>query len=138
MLHAVLGGLFIFVLRLGDVPISTVRTMLMVQGRRLPVLFLAILEAGIWIVAVGQVFSGGGLNDPYRIAGYAMGFACGTVLGMTAEKWLAFGQALVRVISRDDTEPLRRQLLIEGFAATTVVGAGRDGPVAILFVVTPR
>jgi uncharacterized protein YebE (UPF0316 family) len=137
MLESILGGLLIFLLRLCDVPIGTLRTMLMVQGRRLPAVCLASIEAAIWVIAISRVFSGD-LNSPFRIAGYALGFASGTALGMTAERWLAFGQALVRIISRTHSEALRLKLISEGFGVTGVEGRGRDGPVLILFVVTPR
>jgi len=138
MMQALLGGFLIFLLRLGDVPISTVRTMLMVQGRRWPVAGLAVCESAIWVVAISRVLNGGALlHEPIKIAGYAMGFATGTVVGMTIEGWLAFGKVLVRVISHKNAE-LRQHLLDDGFGVTAVKGEGRGGEVFILFVVALR
>lgn len=136
MFDAILGGLVIFGLRLLDVPIGTVRTMLMVKGRRLPVALLAVFESLIWLLAIGRVLQGG-LNDPWQIAGYVCGFACGTVLGMTVESWLAFGKVMVRIIS-DQTPDLRKRLLGANFGVTAIKGEGRDGEVMILFVVLKR
>jgi uncharacterized protein YebE (UPF0316 family) len=137
MAHAIIGGFLIFLLRLGDVPISTVRTMLMVQGRKLPVAMLALCESAIWLVAVSRVLSGNALNEPIKIAGYAMGFATGTVVGMTLESWLAIGNVLVRVIS-DESIAIKKKLQDDGFGVTAIKGEGRDGDVWILFVVSLR
>lgn len=136
MLDALLGGLLIFCLRLGDVPIGTVRTMLMVQGRKLPVALLAVCESAIWVLAISRVLKGG-LDSPYKVAGYALGFATGTVLGMLIEGWLAFGKVLVRVIS-SRSHALLERLRDEHFGVTAVPGQGRDGEVLILFIVLAR
>jgi uncharacterized protein YebE (UPF0316 family) len=136
MLDALLGGLLIFCLRLGDVPIGTLRTILMVQGRKIPVALLAVLEAAIYLLAIGTVLAGG-LHSPYQVVGYALGFASGTVLGMYIEGWLAFGMVLVRVIS-SQSQALRARLREEQFGVTAVRGEGMDGEVYILFVVLKR
>ena len=138
MREAILGALLIFCLRLGDVPIGTLRTMLMVQGRRLPVAMLAFAESTIWVLAISKAFANGPPKDPFRIIGYASGFACGTVLGMTVERWLAFGRTLVRIISRERSHELRQRLFDEGYGVTAVTGHGRQQEVLILFLVTPR
>lgn len=137
MLEAIVGGVLIFLLRLGDVPIGTVRTMLMVQGRKLPVALLAVCESTIWVLAITRVLSGGALDDPYRVAGYALGFATGTVVGMTIEEWLAFGKVMARVIT-SQAEELRPRLLEAGYGVTIVRGEGKGGEVGILFVVSLR
>jgi len=136
MSEALIGGLLIFGLRLCDVPIGTLRTMLMVKGRKLPVALLAVFESTIWILAIGRVLSEG-LDSWYKIAGYAIGFATGTVLGMTIESWLAFGKVMVRVFSEQSAE-LRIKLLDANFGVTAIKGEGRDGEVMMLFVVLKR
>jgi uncharacterized protein YebE (UPF0316 family) len=138
MSEGLVGFITIFLLRLGDVPIGTVRTMLMVQGRRFPVAMLAFVESAIWILAISRVLGSGALNDPAKMAGYALGFATGTVVGMTIERWLAFGKVLVRVISRTHSEPLRNRLFDDGYGVTAITGEGRAGSVLVLFVVAPR
>ena len=136
MLDALIGGLLIFCLRLGDVPIGTVRTMLMVQGRKLPVALLAVCESAIWVLAISRVLRGG-LDSPYKVAGYALGFATGTVLGMVIENWLAFGKVLVRVIS-SQSHALLLRLREENYGVTALRGEGKGGEVYILFIVLQR
>jgi uncharacterized protein YebE (UPF0316 family) len=138
LLQSLPGALLIFALRIGDVSIGTVRTLLMVQGRRLPATALAVVESTIWVLAVSRVIGGGGLDNPLKVVGYACGFAAGTLVGMTVERMLAVGKVLVRIISRDGNDPLRKALHDGGFGATTLQGIGRDGPVQVHFVVAPR
>ncbi|WP_428940161.1 DUF2179 domain-containing protein [Fontivita pretiosa] len=135
---ALAGFGLIFVLRLGDVPIGTLRTMLMIQGKKAAVFGLAILECLIWVLAISRVLSPQTLNDPFRIAGYVLGFATGVIVGMTIEDWVAVGTLLVRIISRTHSEPIRQSLLDNDFGVTAVDGRGREGPVMVLFVVCPR
>jgi uncharacterized protein YebE (UPF0316 family) len=67
-----------------------------------------------------------------------MGFAAGTAMGITIEKWIGEGEVLARLISRAKSCELRDALFAAGFGVTAVPGQGRDGQVLILFVVCPR
>lgn len=136
-MESLLGALMIFGLRIVDVSIGTVRTMFTVRGRRLVSGLLAVLESGVFIFAISRVLGSAG-QDPLKMVGYALGFATGTVLGITIEGWIASGLVLVRVISRNHAVRLRAALLNEGFGVTAVRGEGREGEVMILFVVSPR
>jgi uncharacterized protein YebE (UPF0316 family) len=70
--------------------------------------------------------------------GWAVGFAAGTVVGITIEKWIATGHILMRVISVSHAPELRQALLQESIGVTALAGEGRDGEVQVLFVVAPR
>jgi len=74
-----LSALLIFVLRLIDQSLTTVRALVVTKK---PVLgaFIGLIESAIWILAVSQVI--GDINDPVLIAAYAFGFAGGTLLGI--------------------------------------------------------
>lgn len=136
-MEAILGALLIFVLRIGDVSIGTMRVLMVVQGRRAPATVLAVLEAGIWILAISRVFSSA--SDWPLMVGYAGGFAAGTLIGMTIEQWIAHGKVLVRVVSRDDAAPLQQTLGENGFGVTKFEGVGVGGsPVHELMIVTNR
>jgi len=135
-MDAFLGALVIFLLRLVDVPLSTVRVVMMVRGQRRVAAVLAFFEALVWIVAVSQVFAR--LDSPLNMLAFAAGFASGTALGMTIEAWFAPGQVLVRIIVREGAEELISRLREKGFGVTVVRGEGMSGVVPILFVVTPR
>jgi uncharacterized protein YebE (UPF0316 family) len=137
MLEPLLGALMIFGLRIGDVSIGTMRVMFLVNGRRLPATLLAFAEAGIWIVAIGRVFAT--IDDnPWNMLAYAAGFAAGTLVGMTVEQYLAFGQVIVRAITRADNVQMRELLASEGFGVTEFRGTGVSGEVSELMTVIPR
>ena len=94
------GALLVFVLRIGDVSIGTLRMLYSVRGRRLPAASLGLVESGLFVFAISRVFRDLSHN-PWNMAGYACGFAAGTALGITLERWIGSGWILARVISRE-------------------------------------
>jgi uncharacterized protein YebE (UPF0316 family) len=129
-------ALLIFVLRILDVSIGTLRVLYMVRSRRLVAAALGMLEAGVFIVAIASVFKH--VDSPLSMLGYAAGFAVGTVVGITVERWIASGSILLRVISREKSAEILAAMREKSFGVTAVRGEGRDGPVLILFLVTKR
>ncbi len=135
-MEGLLGALLVFSLRVTDVSIGTLRVLYAVRGHRLVAAVLGLLESGIFILAISRVFQDA--SDPLKMIGYASGFAVGTLLGMTLEKWIGSGFILARVISREKAAEIRQGLRDAHFGVTTVRGEGREGPVAILFIVAAR
>ena len=131
-----LGALLIFVLRIGDVTAGTLRVIFLVGGRRGPAMALAFLESAIWIVAIRQVFSH--LDHWQNMLGYAAGYACGTLVGISVDQFIGIGKSVVRVITREPGPHLRDRLAAEGFGLTTFEGMGVNGPVQELILVIPR
>ena len=133
---AVLGTCVLIVLaRIADVSFGTIRTICVVNGRRGIAWVLAIFEILIWIAVVSKVITNLD-NYAYAIA-YAIGYATGNFVGITIEKYLAFGEQVVRVFTRKG-EAMAMELRNAGFGVTQLVGQGRDGPVDLLFVQTLR
>lgn len=128
--------LVIFLLRLVDVGLSTVRIVLLGRGRRGPAALLGFFESLIWVLAVARVLDG--LDDPLRLVAFAAGFAAGTYVGSMVEEWLALGQAMVRIIAPVESTPVADKLRDEDIAATVLNGDGRDGEVRLTFCVLPR
>lgn len=130
------GAALIFGLRIIDVSIGTLRTMYLVRGDRVRAVPLAFCEALIWILAVSRIMKM--LNEPITLVAYAAGFATGTFVGITLERWIASGWILARIVT--DREDVRLIQLVRdaGFGVTVVHGEGREQPQAILFVVTLR
>jgi uncharacterized protein YebE (UPF0316 family) len=131
-----LGALLIFLLRIGDVTAGTLRVIFLVNGRRMPAMILAFAESAIWILAISRVFSH--LDTWQNMAGYAAGYACGTLVGISVDQFIGIGQSIVRVITRDPGNHLRERLASEGFGVTTFFGEGVNGPVQELILVIPR
>jgi uncharacterized protein YebE (UPF0316 family) len=130
------GALLIFGLRLLDVPIGTLKTVLMVRGMRTWATLLGLLEVTVWITAMGKVM--GQLDNPWNIAGYALGYTAGTWLGMWIENRLAFGSVEVHTISLTKSSELAESIRAAGYGVTQFQGFGESGPVCIVGTIVER
>jgi len=134
-----LGPLLIFSLRIIDVSMATVRTLLIMRGAARVVPAIAFVESMLWVIAVGSAIQH--LDSVWHVLGYAGGFASGNVVGLWLESKLALGFAAVRAVApaaAEGTEPLASALWSEGIGATEFAGVGRDGPVRMVVSVVPR
>jgi len=130
---------FIMLARSTDVSLDTLRTVAIVQGRRVFAALVGFVEALIYIVAIAKVlqnFIGSAHPVPYAIA-YAAGFALGTFLGIMIDGRLAFGEQLVAILSHQG-EQLVTILRGEGYQVTELNGRSRGGDVAVLYIEVPR
>jgi uncharacterized protein YebE (UPF0316 family) len=128
----VLGGLFVFCLRLTDVTLGTLRILMTVRGRKFLAGAIGFVEVTIFIIAISQVIRQ--VNNIWNVLGYAGGFAAGTMVGMTIEEHLAIGFTIVRIISSDPNTPLAEAIRRAGFGATEIAGRGMNHAVSILEV----
>jgi uncharacterized protein YebE (UPF0316 family) len=135
-MDALLGALLIFCLRLCDVSLGTLRSLYVVRGDRRVAVPLAFVESLVWIIAISRIMAEVTNGNYYNMLAYAGGFACGTLIGMTLEQWIASGWILVRIISKD--EELTPVIRSHDFGVTELQGEGRHGEQAILFIVAPR
>src|SRR5437868_234114 len=135
-MHAVSGALLIFFLRILDVPVGTLRVMYMVRGDRRKAVPLAFVESFVWLFAISRVMKN--VDNPVNMLAFAAGFAAGTLVGMTLERWIASGHVLVRVISEVGKEKLVGEVRAAGFGVTLLTGEGREGEQEVLFIVALR
>ncbi|MFA5550867.1 MAG: DUF5698 domain-containing protein [Trueperaceae bacterium] len=135
-LSLVLSALLIFALRIVDVSLGTLRIGFLVRGeRRLAGLF-GFFESLIWLIAAAQVLSN--LDSPLKFVAYAAGYAAGTMLGVSIERWLAIGETIMRVVAPVDSPSVEESLRGAGFYVTVLNARGRDGDVRVSFSVLPR
>lgn len=127
----------IFLARVIDVSLGTVRTILVIRGHRIYAALIGFVEVLIWIVAVAQVMRN--LDSWYLAVAYAAGFAVGNVVGMWLENMLALGQELVRAISENRDVDLADELRRAGFSVLEMDGHDDDRkPVEVLLIVEKR
>jgi len=132
-----LTGLIVFVARVCDVSIGTIRTIVTVQGRTIIAFCLAIVEITIWILVASAVIHQ--IKDqPLLVVFYAVGYATGNVVGILVERRLAFGMIILRVISRSAGKAIAEVLRDKGQPVTVLMGEGMRGPVAVLYVACRR
>ncbi len=129
--------LIIFVARVCDVTLSTVRMLLVVRGKRYPAAAIGIVEAMIYITALGRVMKN--INDPWKVLAYGLGFASGILLGSVIEERLAIGHVSLEVIPPgEDADELLKALRVAGYGVTTITGQGMKGQKMVLMVSTDR
>lgn len=127
--------LLIFLARVGDVSLGTLRVVMVTQGRRGRASLLGFFEVLIWVSAVSAVLQN--LRQPIFAIAYALGFAAGNYVGLTVERWAALGHQVVRIFSRSGHE-IAEALRSQGFRVTLFEAQGRDGSVAMLYTETER
>lgn len=127
----------IFLLRIVDVTMGTVRTLAIVSGRMRTAMALGFVEVLIWIVVVSQVIARVH-ETPILAVAYAAGFASGNAVGIFIEKRLAFGTAVLRIVSPNNGGAVAEALRELGQVVTTFEGHGRDGPVTLIYASCPR
>ena len=130
------GPIVIFLLRIVDVTLDTMRVLFMVRGRRLPAGVLGFLMALVWIIAVGNAMKH--LDSIWHIIGYAAGYGTGTMVGITIENFVAFGLIQLRIVSKHGGVEIAEGLRDRGYGATEFSGFGRDGAVEIVQSVVQR
>lgn len=131
-----LSALMIFGLRVTDVTIGTLRIAMLVRGYRLVAGSLGFIESLIWLVSVAQVLSS--LDEPIKAVAYCAGFATGTMLGVTVERWLAMGKSVMQIIAPVGSPQVAPALREAGFVVTVVNAEGRDGSVRIAYSVISK
>lgn len=132
----VLIPLLIFVARLLDVSMATVRNILTNRGLRRIAPLIGFFEMLIWLVAITQVMQN--LNNVASYLAWALGFSAGNYLGIILEERLALGHQIVRVFASERGSALAQLLREEHFGVTTVNARGSKGAVELVFVVTRR
>ena len=130
------GALVIFGLRIVDVSFDTMRVIFAIRGKRGIAAVLGFCMAMIWIFAVGNAVKH--IDSVLHILGYAGGYACGTFVGITIERFVAYGLNTVQVISRHGGVEIAESLRERGYGVTEQSGFGRDGAVEIVHAVVQR
>jgi uncharacterized protein YebE (UPF0316 family) len=130
------GYLFIFIARVCDVSLSTMRTIMLVRGHRLYAASIGFFEVIIYILALNRIVSH--LDNPLNLLVYAAGFATGNYVGSLLEEKVAVGILTVQVITMKDPLELTEYLRNEGFGVTVIEGQGREGTRYILQVILAR
>lgn len=128
--------LLIFLSRIFDVSIGTIRVIFVARGMRYVAPILGFFEVLIWLVAIGQIMQN--LTAPIYYVAYAGGFAAGTFVGIWIESKLAIGVVSLRVITRSDATELIDALRDGQFGVTSLDAQGATGPVKIIFMLLWR
>jgi uncharacterized protein YebE (UPF0316 family) len=126
----------IFIARIGDVSINTIRIIYVLGGRRWTATLLGFFESFIWLMAIRQIFEH--LDNWICYVAYPAGFATGIFVGMIIEERIAYGKVIVRIITRKDVSQLISYLNSNGYRYTHINAQGPDGHENLVFTVLER
>ncbi|MDQ0253094.1 uncharacterized protein YebE (UPF0316 family) [Evansella vedderi] len=129
-------AIIIFVAQLLFVPILTLRTIMMVKGLKGKAAGFGILEAVIYIVAIGIVLSD--LSNFYNMAAYALGFGAGLYIGALIEEKLAIGFVTIEANITQKNEALINRLREVGFSVSTSTVEGINSTRYLLYCTARR
>lgn len=128
--------LLIFLARLIDVSMGTVRVIFVSRGLKYLAAIAGFFEIIVWLLAIGQIMTN--LSNPACYIAYAGGFAAGNFIGISIAEKLSLGVALIRVITQQDALPLVEQLKDRHYGVTSLDGHGTSGQVKVVFTIVPR
>ncbi len=132
----ILLPLLIFVSRMFDVTLGTIRHIFVAKGFKRVVPVLGFFEVLIWIVVVKQILNGVDTWQSY--VAWAGGFAVGNYIGILIEERLALGLQIVRIITNQDCSDLLEAMKNSNHGMTVVDAQGAKGPVKIIFTILKR
>lgn len=132
----VITPLLIFVARVCDVALGTIRIISVSRGRRYLAPILGFFEILIWLLAIREIFAN--MDHVAAFMAYALGFAAGNLAGLWLEERIALGHLAIRVITAEDSSDLVTALRAAHFGVTTVAAQGQSGSVQLVFLVIER
>jgi uncharacterized protein YebE (UPF0316 family) len=133
---AIFIPVFIFLARIMDVSLGTLRIVMVSRGYKFKAALLGFFEVLIWAFVVAELLKN--LNNWVNYVAYAGGFAVGTYVGMYIESKVKIGTIIVRIITQNKKEEIVEGLKEAGFTITSIEGEGGFGPVNVIFTVLRR
>ena len=127
---ALLGALLIFVLRVTQMSLDTLRVLFMIRSRKLLAWILGFLQSTVFVLAFTSVLNN--LENPLNLIGYAAGFATGNVIGIMIEERLALGFIHLQIVSPRYGTAIVERLREDGYAVTEVPARAKDGMVTMV------
>jgi len=128
--------ILIFLARVADVALGTLRIVFISQGKRKLAPIMGFFEIFIWLLAVGQIFSN--LTNLLYYFAYAGGFAMGNYVGLIVENKLSLGLLSLHLIVRDNPDKLIKTLKEKGYGLTTLTAEGIKGNVKLVVMIIKR
>jgi len=132
----VLMPLLIFLARICDVSIGTMRIIFVSKGKRNIAPILGFFEVLIWIIAISKIMQN--LDNYVNYIAYAAGFATGNFVGMIIEEKLAMGIQMIRVFAHERGSELVQTLNGNGYGATVVEAHGAREKIHLIYTIVQR
>jgi uncharacterized protein YebE (UPF0316 family) len=129
--------LLIFLARIGDVSMETIRVIYISKGIKYLAPIIAFFEIVIWLLAMEVVMSD--LANIANFFAFAFGFASGTYIGLVIEERLSIGMVILRVISTGESmDELVTFMQSENLGVTSLDAHGARGDVKVILSLVNR
>ncbi|MHC1707125.1 MAG: DUF2179 domain-containing protein [Bacteroidales bacterium] len=128
--------LLIFIARISDQTIGTLRLIFLSKGFKILAPILGFFEVIIWILAISQIMKH--LDNVMTYIGYGAGFAMGNYIGIALEQKLSLGHVIIRVILKMENPEMIDVLKQYNYGLTLVDAEGGRGKVKIIFSTIKR
>jgi uncharacterized protein YebE (UPF0316 family) len=132
----VIMPILIFLARICDQSIGTMRIIFVSKGKRNIAPILGFFEVLIWITAISKIMQN--LDNYVNYIAYAAGFATGNLVGMIIEERLAMGIQMIRVFANERGQELVNILNINGYGATSVEAHGAREKIHLIYTIVQR
>jgi uncharacterized protein YebE (UPF0316 family) len=129
-LDAIFLAAFIFVLRIVNSALGTVRVIVTVHQHRWLSSALSFIEALIFAFVIANVVND--LSNFLNLMAYCGGFALGNYIGMVIESRYITSYMTATIIVHDKGHDIAATLRQHGYGVTETLGEGRDGTVTML------
>ena len=126
----------IFLSRIIDVTIGTVRIVMVSKGQKSWAPILGFFEVLIWLIAISKIFQN--LDNWVCYVTYAAGFATGNYIGLILEERLAVGIVRIQIITRKKANKLIDNLVAAGYGITHHEAQGSNESVSIIYSIINR
>lgn len=132
--EALFTALLIFVLRVVNNAIGTVRLVTLARGMRWLTAILGFFEALIFAVTISGVVTD--LTNILNLIAYCGGFSIGAWVGMSLEARFVTTFVIVNIFASKNGHEIALALRQNGYGVTEMVGEGHAGDVTMLRSVT--
>ncbi|WML68286.1 MAG: hypothetical protein METHP_01893 [Methanoregula sp. SKADARSKE-2] len=127
----------IFLARIGDVSMETIRVIYISKGIKYLAPIIAFFEIVIWLFAMEVVMSD--LANIANFFAFAFGFAMGTYVGLVIEEKLSIGMVILQIITTEESnEEILSFMQSENLGVTCVDARGARGDVKMILSLVNR
>ncbi|MFH1390986.1 MAG: DUF5698 domain-containing protein [Candidatus Diapherotrites archaeon] len=128
--------LFIFLARIVDVSMGTLRVIFIAKGFKYYAPIVGFFESVIWLLAISQIILN--ITNTWLIIVYGLGFAAGTFSGIWLEEKISLGKARIRFVIRTNYIAVMDALEKEGYRLTVVTADYKRDTAKIITLLTDR
>lgn len=128
--------LLIFLSRIVDVTIGTIRIVMVAKGHKNIAPILGFFEVFIWLLAITRIIQN--LDNWVCYVAYAGGFATGNYIGLIIEEKMAIGIVKIQIITSIDASNLIMNLKAAGYGITHHEAHGGNENVSIIYSIINR